>query len=132
MNGTLILDSNAIIDLLDGSVKVSTIMETFSRILIPAVVLGEFKAGCLGTTRRDARARELIEKLLAKPAVAILPVSRATSDFYASVYTFLQSRGTPIPVNDVWIAAAALETGGTICTKDRHLLGLPLIQARSY
>ena len=122
MNGTLILDSNAIIDLLDGSVKVSTIRETVSRILLPAV----------GTTRRDARARELIEKLLAKPAVAILPVSRGTADFYASVYTFLQSRGTPIPVNDVWIAAAALETGGTICTKDRHLLGLPLIQARSY
>ena len=132
MNGTLILDSNAIIDLLDGSVKVSSVMETFSRILIPAVVLGELKTGCTGMTRRDMRTRELIEKLLAKPAVAILPVSRGTADYYASVYTFLQAKGTPIPVNDVWIAAAALETGGTICTKDRHLLGLPLIQTRSY
>ena len=132
MNGTLILDSNAIIDLLDGRGEVSTIMDGFARILIPAVVLGELKAGCPGITKREAKTRELIEKLLGKPLVSILPVSRGTADFYATVFNYVRSKGTPIPVNDIWIASAALETGGVICTNDHHLLGLPLIQTRQY
>ena len=70
MNGTLILDSNAIIDLLDGRGEVSTIMDGYARILIPAVVLGELKAGCPGMTKREAMTRELIEKLLHTPEAA--------------------------------------------------------------
>lgn len=129
MSGSLILDSNALIALFDGNETVAALLRGAGRVFVPAVVHGELMAGCQGATRREARTRELHERLLSKPLVSILPATKATGDFYGRVFAFLRSRGTPIPTNDIWIAAAALETGAAICTNDTHLLSLPLINA---
>ena len=128
MSGGLILDSNAIIDLFDGNETVDAAMRKASRVLVPAVAYGEIQAGCQGTARREVRMRELVSRLLEKPAVSILPVTKETGDFYGRIYAHLRSIGAQIPANDIWIAAAALETGASICTRDTHLLGLPLIR----
>ena len=55
-----------------------------------------------------------------------------TADYYARVYRTLKANGTPIPQNDIWIAAAVLETAGILCTDDRHLLSLPLVRTIRY
>ena len=132
MSGSVILDSNALIALFDGQETVAAALREAGRVLVPAIVHGEIMAGCQGTTRREMRTRELLERLLSKPAVSILPATKTTGDFYGRVFAFLRSRGTPMPTNDIWIAAGALETGAAICTNDAHLLRLPLIKMLSF
>ena len=132
MNDTVILDSNAIIALLDGNKAVARMLENVQQVLVPAIVCGEIDAGAQGDTKRERATREAFASFLEMEQVAVLPVIRKTGEFYARIYSFLKSVGTPIPTNDIWIAAAVLETGGLLITTDRHLLALPLIMAKSY
>lgn len=132
MNDTVILDSNAIIALLDGNKAVARMLENVQQVLVPAIVCGELDAGAQGDTKRERATREAFAAFLEMEQVAVLPVMRKTGEFYARVFSFLKSAGTPIPTNDIWIAAAVLETGGLLITTDRHLLALPLIRTKAY
>ena len=132
MNDTVILDSNAIIALLDGNKAVARMLENVQQVLVPAIVCGEIDAGAQGDTKRERATREAFASFLEMEQVAVLPVMRKTGEFYARIYSFLKSAGTPIPTNDIWIAAGVLETGGLLITTDRHLLALPLIMAKDY
>lgn len=132
MNDTVILDSKAIIALLDGNKAVARMLETVQQVLVPAIVCGEIDAGAQGDTKRERATREAFAAFLEMEQVAVLPVMRKTGEFYARVFSFLKSAGTPIPTNDIWIAAAVLETGGLLITTDRHLLALPLIRTKAY
>jgi len=83
------------------------------------VVLGELLAGF----RRGGRARRnraLLDELLDSPRVAVAPIDEETSSFYAEVHSALRRAGTPIPTNDVWIAASAMQHGLRLVTTDRH------------
>ena len=132
MNDTVILDSNAIIALLDGNKAVARMLENVQQVLVPAIVCGEIDAGAQGDTKRERATREAFAAFLEMEQVAVLPVMRKTGEFYARVFSFLKSAGTPIPTNDIWIAAAVLETGGLLITTDRHLLALPLVRTKAY
>ena len=132
MNDTAILDSNAIISLLDGNKMVARMLENVQQVLVPAIVCGEIDAGAQGDTKRERVMREAFASFLEMEQVAVLPVTRKTGEFYARVFTFLKSVGTPIPTNDIWIAASALETGGLLITSDRHLLSMPLIMTKAF
>ena len=132
MNDTVILDSNAIIALLDGNKAVARMLENVQQVLVPAIVCGEIDAGAQGDTKRERATREAFASFLEMEQVAVLPVIRKTGEFYARIYSFLKSAGTPIPTNDIWIAAGVLETGGLLITTDRHLLALPLIRTKAY
>ena len=132
MNDTVILDSNAIIALLDGNKAVARMLENVQQVLVPAIVCGEIDAGAQGDTKRERATREAFAAFLEMEQVAVLPVMRKTGEFYARVFSFLKSAGTPIPTNDIWIAAGALETGGLLITSDRHLLSMPLIMTKAF
>ena len=132
MNDTVILDSNAIIALLDGNKAVARMLENVQQVLVPAIVCGEIDAGAQGDTKRERATREAFTSFLEMEQVAVLPVIRKTGEFYARIFSFLKSVGTPIPTNDIWIAAGVLETGGLLITADRHLLALPLIMTKTY
>ena len=132
MKDTVILDSNAIIALLDGNKAVARMLENVQQVLVPAIVCGEIDAGAQGDTKREKATREAFVAFLEMEQVAVLPVMRKTGEFYARVFSFLKAAGTPIPTNDIWIAAAVLETGGLLITTDRHLLALPLIRTKAY
>ena len=132
MNDTVILDSNAIISLLDGNKTVARMLENVQQVLVPAIVCGEIDAGAQGDTKRERVTREAFASFLEMEQVAVLPVTRKTGEFYARVFTFLKTAGTPIPANDIWIAAGALETGGLLITSDRHLLSMPLIMTKTF
>ena len=127
MNDAVILDSNAIISLLDGNKSVARMLENVQQVLVPAI-----DAGAQGDTKRERATREAFASFLEMEQVAVLPVMRKTGEFYARIYSFLKSAGTPIPTNDIWIAASVLETGGLLITTDRHLLAMPLIRAKTY
>ena len=122
----LVLDSNALISLFDGDRAVAEIMSQAERILIPAVVLGEVRLGFNGT-KRSREAQAALESLLDRPNVEVLSVSSDTGVFYVSVMTYLKNAGTPIPMNDVWIAAGVLETGSALLSRDSHFDKIPMI-----
>jgi len=128
MTDPLIVDTNALIGLFDGNRTVAERLFKAGRILVPAVVCGEIDAGTQGETRREIRVREAFERFLSLPRVEVLPVMRRTGRCYATVFNFCRASGSPIPTNDLWIAAAALETGAVILTADAHLRRLPLVR----
>ncbi len=86
-------------------------------IVVPAVVLGELAAGfALG--RRAEENRRVLAEFLAEPFVSVLEVTAATARHYARIFVALRRAGTPIPLNDVWIAAGTMECGGHLLTFD--------------
>ena len=88
-------------------------------ILIPTPVLGELRAGFRAGRREAANLKEL-EDFMASPRVRVHALGEETAIFYAEVHGALKAAGTPIPTNDLWIAAAALETGSLLLTRDAH------------
>ena len=82
-------------------------------------VLGELFAGFINGNR-ERKNRETLHSFLLKPTVKILNATSETSEIFGMVKAALQKTGTPIPINDVWIAAHSIETGSTIVTYDDH------------
>ena len=76
MNDTVILDSNAIISLLDGNKTVARMLENVQQVLVPAIVCGEIDAGAQGDTKRERVTREAFASVLEMEQVAFLPVTR--------------------------------------------------------
>lgn len=86
---------------------------------MPAVTLGELRVGFLLGGRREANEAELAE-FVANPVVEDLPVDAEVSRHYAEIVVDLRRAGTPLPTNDIWIAAVASRFGATVLTCDAH------------
>jgi tRNA(fMet)-specific endonuclease VapC len=88
-------------------------------VLLPTVVLGELEAGFeLG--RRARENRTVLADFLEEPFVDVLPVTVSVARGYGRVFAQLRRAGTPIPVNDIWIAATVFDCGGHLVTFDQH------------
>jgi tRNA(fMet)-specific endonuclease VapC len=86
---------------------------------IPAITLGELRTGfLLGSHPR--RNEDQLRELLANPAVEEVPIDGEVSRHYAAIVADLRRAGTPLPTNDIWIAAAAARTGALVLTYDVH------------
>jgi tRNA(fMet)-specific endonuclease VapC len=88
-------------------------------VLFSTIVLGELMFGFRNGSRFEKNMEEL-EAFLEHEAVRLVRVGRTTSDRYARIATHLKKQGTPIPTNDIWIAAQAMEHGAELITSDRH------------
>lgn len=113
------LDTNAYSGFMRGIQEVVDTLAHADEILVPVIVLGELRSGFRSGNREKSNLLEL-EEFLSSPRVTIQTIKEETSIFYAEVFTSLRSRGTPIPTNDLWIAAAALETGSILISRDAH------------
>ena len=120
------LDTNRLTDLFGGDLDLSILLGTCEEVWVPLPVLGEIKAGFLGGIRAIQN-EILLRQLLLKPTVKILLPSRETADYYAKVFVQLRRAGTPIPDNDLWIAALVLERDLMLITRDRHFDRVPQI-----
>ena len=118
------LDTNRLTDLFRGDTELAEQIGTFDEIWIPLVVLGEIKAGFYGGTRKN-RNEALLHRLLAKKTVGILSPGRETAEHYARLFVQLKRAGTPVPDNDLWIAALVLEHSLLLITRDRHFSLIP-------
>ena len=88
------------------------------------MVVGELEAGfALG--RRTAENQVVLTEFLAEPGVKVLQMTGTTARFYARIFAQLRLAGTPIPINDIWIAAAAMECRGRLLTFDRDFSRIP-------
>ncbi len=113
------LDTDAYSAFKRGDAGMVDSLSTADEILVPTPVLGELRAGFRAGSREAANLKEL-EAFLASPRVRAHPLGEETAIFYAEVHGALKAAGTPIPTNDLWIAAAALETGSVLLTRDAH------------
>ncbi|MBK8098871.1 MAG: PIN domain-containing protein [Planctomycetes bacterium] len=79
---------------------------------------------CSGGSRARANERTL-QRFLSKPGVDILLATEATTHHFAGLHAQLRAQGTPIPTNDLWIAALVVEHGLVLCSRDRHFAAIP-------
>jgi len=121
-----VLDSSALIALFRGHEAVSRASRALDRIVVPVVVLGELLVGRVGGGR-GARGEREIRALLASPRVEVAALGIETAERYAVILQGLRRAGRPVPANDVWIAASAMEHGLRVLTLDRHFLEIPQI-----
>ena len=120
----ILLDTNGYIKLLLGDEAVLEELGNANQIYLSAIVLGELFAGFKGGNREQEN-RKLLEKFLNKSGVVIAFVNKETAEIFGEVKYNLLKIGTPLPINDVWIASCALEVGAVVITYDRHFLKVP-------
>ncbi len=122
----LALDTNRYTDLCRGLAEVRGIIEEAEAVYLPFIVLGELRAGfALG--KYGVENEGILLKFLMKPQVSVLFGDHQTTHFYASLYRQLRQQGTPIPTNDMWIAALVLQNNLALFARDRHFDHLPQI-----
>lgn len=120
------LDTNAYSAIGRGNAAVRTLVEEADEVFIPATVLGELVFGFLKGTK-FAQNEAALNRFIGQDGVSVLPVSRGIAERYGYVKASLKKNGTPIPENDIWIAAATLETGARLVSYDTdfdHVGGL--------
>ena len=115
----ILLDSNAYSRLMRGDDQTATVVRDATEILMSAVVVGELLYGFRSGSRLERNMADL-RSFLNNPYVSFVPVGPVTADRYSRVAAALRARGSPIPANDMWIAAHALETGADLVSADRH------------
>ncbi|MBQ6245914.1 MAG: type II toxin-antitoxin system VapC family toxin [Kiritimatiellae bacterium] len=111
------LDTNAFSALSKGDPNVKTVIEEADEVILPAIVFGELMFGFLNGSRFSEN-EKLLSRFLEEGGVALQPVTRDIAERYGYVKAALKKNGTPIPENDIWIAATALETGSRLVTYD--------------
>jgi tRNA(fMet)-specific endonuclease VapC len=116
---SIVLDTNAYVAFKRGDEGVVAVIQRCPDLLICATVLGELLAGFAAGTR-DAKNRQELSLFIRSPRVREVACGGVTADNYALVYTALRRKGSPIPTNDLWIAASALEHGAGLLTLDAH------------
>ena len=122
----ILIDSNRFIDFCAGEPEVVDAFEQAAMVVVPFIVLAEIRVGAQSIKRGDAQVRVLGE-LLQQPGVRVAHSSDATTHHYAALYARLRKAGTPIPTNDLWIAALAIEHSLVLFSRDAHFDRFPSI-----
>jgi len=95
-------------------------------VLIPTIVLGEFLGG-FEAGARSRRNRDELRHFLGSPRVRSVSITAETAERHAVIYASLRAAGTPIPTNDLWIAASTMEHGTELVTLDQDFAHVPQI-----
>jgi len=120
------LDTNALSALADGDVRLGELLETVTELALPAIALGEYRYGISRSRHRRTYERWLKGVL---EDVPVLPVLDSTTVQYAKLWSDLRKAGTPLPTNDVWIAAICLEHRLPLVTRDSHFAKVRSLKA---
>jgi len=115
----LILDTSAYAAFMRGHQEVKQVLQQADEVCITPIILGELHAGFMRSAYRKKNEQEL-RAFLASPRVQILGLNEDTAERYAVILNSLLEAGTPIPTNDIWIAASAMQYGTHILTTDAH------------
>jgi tRNA(fMet)-specific endonuclease VapC len=122
----VLLDTSAYSALCRGHQAILDVVQRSETVAVSAVVLGELYSGFRAGNRWAENTTQLAQ-FLSKPTVRVLNVTPETALRYAEVDVYLRKKGRPIPRNDVWIAAVALEHGLQLLTLDVHFREIPLL-----
>jgi tRNA(fMet)-specific endonuclease VapC len=125
----VILDTNALSAFVDGDPAVGNEMRHQARASIPAIVLGEFRYGIAQSRHRTAYEQWLNAHLR---HFDVLQVTDETAISYAALRVTLKQKGTPIPANDAWIAALAVQHRLPVLSRDQHFDAVPHIKRQGW
>ena len=118
------LDTNRYVDLCRNVSETVALLEEAETVVLPFVVLGELRAG-FAHGRRPAENERILARFLLKDGVHVLFADDQTTHHYASVFRQLRKQGTPIPTNDMWLAALVLQHSLALHARDKHFDHLP-------
>ena len=124
-SGDVLLDTSAVIPYLKGDRAMGAQVQARSSLYLPQTALGELYCGA-HLSQNPGKHLAKIQPFLA--AVAVLSPGVATAEHYGRLRAQLAKAGTPIPENDIWIAAVAVQHGLTVVSRDEHfgeVTGLP-------
>ena len=113
----MILDTNAISAMAEGDTKLEKVLPHITSQFLPVVCLGEYRAGVIRSKSRGELERWLD---MLEQSRAVLRVESETARCYADIVADLRGRGRMIPLNDVWIAALALQHRMPVLSRDKH------------
>ena len=122
----VMLDTSAYSALLRGNAEVKQAVQEADEIFLNPVVLGELYAG-FAMGGREKKNLKILKEFLSSPRAQVTVLDEETSERYAAIFTYLRARGTPIPTNDLWIAATAMQHGLKLLTTDAHYRNVPQI-----
>lgn len=120
----LTLDTTAYSHLRRGESRTVGVVADADVVFIPAVVIGELEAG-FRTGSRYLENRRVLEEFLLEPYVRVIDVTMDVARRYGEIFAELRRAGTPIPVNDIWIAAATVASGTHLVTFDTDFSKIP-------
>lgn len=115
----ILLDTSAYSALMRGDVRILEAVREADEMCVTPVILGELHAGFLAGSRRKAN-EAMLREFLDSPRARVIPMDEGTSERYAVILHALRQAGTPIPTNDLWIAASAMQHGLKVLTTDAH------------
>jgi tRNA(fMet)-specific endonuclease VapC len=115
----VLLDTNAYTALFRGHKGVAARVRRAEQVLLSTVVAGELLFGFRNGSRFETN-REELEDFLNSPYVLLLPVTLVTADRFGRIAASLRRKGRPLPTNDIWIAAHAMESGADLLSFDQH------------
>ncbi len=113
------LDTSAYSHFKRGHPPVVELLDNASWVGVPSIVVGELWVGFLGGDRIERNRKDLAE-FLRQPVVEEIPVVSEIGEIYAEIVVALRKAGTPVPSNDIWIAAVAVHVGARVLTYDPH------------
>ena len=125
----MILDTNALSAAADREPEALETVAGAERIMVPVIVLGEYRLGIAQSRHRDSYENWLREWIA---AVTVLEIDEETTRYYAVIGLELKKAGKPIPTNDVWIAALCRQHAMPLLSRDRHFDLVPGIQRFSW
>lgn len=120
----ILLDTNAYIGYLREDEQVLAYLGQAEFVYMSVFVMGELYSG-FRAGKREKENKQILERFLMKSTVSVLEASKETAEIFGLIKDSLKKSGHPIPVNDVWIGAHALETGSVLLTYNRHFAVIP-------
>lgn len=127
----VILDTNGYSELQVGNNQIKKVTLAADTIYISAASLGELYGGFKAGLKENLNI-ELLGYFLDGNKVRIAKIGKYTAMIYGDISLSLRKQGTPLPINDVWIAACAIETNSTLVTYDKHFLKIPGVKLWKY
>jgi predicted nucleic acid-binding protein len=121
----MILDTNAVSALSFDDADVAALLGTSLRHHLPVIVIGEYECGLAGS-KRNKELRDWFDLLVSESIV--LEVDRETATHYAAICADLKRSGKPIPTNDLWIAALAVQHSLPLISRDEHFDRVPNVR----
>jgi predicted nucleic acid-binding protein len=125
----VILDTNALSAFVDGDAAVGELLRHQARACVPVIVVGEFRYG-IAQSRHRAVYEQWLQSQLRN--FEVLPATDETATSYAALRVALKQQGTPIPANDAWIAALALQHRLPVLSRDQHFDSVPRLTRRGW
>lgn len=122
----MLLDTSAYSNLMRGNKKIAELLNEADEVFFSPIVLGEILSG-FKRGSKEKENKSVLKDFLSITNVRVLNIDESTAERYSIIIDYLKKNGTPIPTNDIWIAASAMQNGLCLLTTDRHFAILPQI-----